>query len=133
MSALKRELSIKASILDAFPKNYPPNRMVLATRLVLVSMVSTGVFGAGKVAAQAKFCSWLRYEDLFGPANADRAAAICPPPLSGALCCAVGSTERGVRVMLCCCVVPVRDVRVSCCAVVATVRGVHVHVVLLGG
>lgn len=73
-----------ASIIDAFPKGYPREKIALATRLLLVSMVSEAEWGPKRVAAQAKYCAWLRYEDLFGPANAANARAVCPPALTDA-------------------------------------------------
>lgn len=85
---------------------YPRAKIALASRLVLASMVSDGVFRTrGAVAAAARFCTFLRcawpfavqhgrimsltrclgsYVDVFGPSDPKSAARVCPPALTAA-------------------------------------------------
>lgn len=78
----RSQLDVDA-IVAAFPADYPRALIPLAARLLLGSMVSDAIAGAGRTAAVMHFCIKLRYETVLGPADTTAAARVCPPPLTG--------------------------------------------------
>ncbi len=77
----KFDNAVSESVRAAFPKDYPADKIVAASRVILFATVAEAAFGVRNgVLAMVRQIGFLRYVDLFGPA--EETTAICPPPVS---------------------------------------------------